>query len=378
MKILLSTYYNQRFPAMNEHVEATLRKMGHVVDVFEHYKFRLPGRIRQRMPRLQNMDRRRLNRALLWKVDAVQPDLVLVLGGMTIEPETIARIRRKSILTANWFSDYPSHFAYTMAIAPSYDYFFVSDSLSRDRHRAAGHRNVHWLPFGCLPEWAEAEGLRDDRAAGNGQAGRDGGDIVFVGSYYPERMRCLSALRGASLAVCGPGWTKEARLHLPGAAMTGDALGVAGWQRLYRQTPIALNIHYGCGGESDAYGAMANTRVFEVLASGGFLLTDEKRDVLTLLTAGRDFAGYHDPAECAKQVQYYLNHEDERRMIARHGQQTVLSCHTYRHRLEECFDVMRSGVPVSVKSAEPGKGQGVQGASTTPRQEATSQKQEPV
>ncbi len=328
MKILLSTYYNANFPAMNDHVEATLRRLGHDVTIFEHYGWRAPGRLRDRLPWLQRWDVDRINRRLLRQTDTLRPDLLLVLGGITIAPETVAHIRRRSVTAVNWFSDYPAHHDYTMTVAPLYDYFFVSDSLSRDRHLAAGHRNVRWLPFGCLPQWA-------DEKDADGQPAAD--EVVFVGSWYPEREEFLSQLDPCRLAIWGPGWERAAHGALR-ERIRGGALRPDQWRSLYRHIPVGLNLHYGFGGDPEPYGAMANTRVFEVLAAGGFLISDEKKDLVTLLRSGRDFVGFQDARECASKIRYYCDHPAERQTIAREGQRTVLAHHTYEHRLRQLLE----------------------------------------
>jgi spore maturation protein CgeB len=332
MKILLSTYYNVNFTAVNDHVESTLRRMGHDVEAFEHYRYRLPGRLRDRFPRLERWDVDRLNRALLDRADALRPDLLLVLAGITLRPETIAAIRRRGIVAANWFADYPVHFDYTMAVAPAYDHFFVSDSMSGDRHRAAGHRNVHWLPFGCLPEWADECGEEETSTA---TLTTD--DVVFVGSWYPEREQFLQQLSalipGCRLAIWGPGWREQAGRGALYDTIRGGALQPDDWRRLYRNVPFALNLHYGFGGDPVAYGAMANTKVYEVLATGGFLMSDEKKDLTALFRSGREFVGFHDAADCAAKIRYYLGHPGERRAIAAQGQRETLAHHTYEHRL---------------------------------------------
>ncbi|MEW6325005.1 MAG: glycosyltransferase [Nitrospirota bacterium] len=337
MRVLLSTYYNARFPAMNEHVEATLRRMGHDVAVFEHYAYAAPGRLRDRLPRLQRWDVGRLNRLLLRRSDEIRPDLLLVLGGVTIQPETLGALRRRSVTVTNWFGDYPAHFDYTMAVAPHYDYFFVSDSLSRDRHQAAGHRHVHWLPFGCLPEWANGTEEKRDAVASDFIAGDS--DVIFVGSWYPEREAFLEQLaRDCRLAIWGPGWERAARGPLR-ERIRGGALRAEQWRRLYQRTPITLNLHYGFGGPAESYGAMANTRVFEALAAGGFLVSDEKKDLAALLSAGREFIGFHDLRECSEKIRYYADHPAERRAIAGHGQRAVLAGHTYEHRLRHLLTI---------------------------------------
>ncbi len=337
MKILLSTYRNPHFTAVNDYVEATLREMGHDVGVFEHYRYRLPGRVRDRVPSLQAWDVRRLNRVLLRTVDETRPDLLLVLGGVTIQPETLARIRRRSVITANWFADYPAHFDYTMAVAPAYDHLFVSDSLSRDRHAAAGHRHVQWLPFGCRPEWADVIA-----PAGGGAPGAvdPADEAIFVGSWYPERECFLSKLWNCRVAIWGPGWSRRLDDGPLRGAIRGGSLRESEWRRLYQQTPAALNLHYGFGGDPERYGAMANTRVFEIMAAGGCLFSDEKKDLGALFVSGWEFVAFHDAEDCLAKLRYYREHPEERQTIARRGQQSVLARHTYRHRMETLLTIV--------------------------------------
>ena len=327
---------------MNDYVEATLRRMGHDVVTFEHYRYRIPGRLRARVPLMQSWEIRRINRALVEAVRVSRPDLLLVLGGVTIRPEALALIRRQSVMTANWFSDYPAHFEYTMEMASAYDYLFVSDTMSRDRHRAAVHRNVHWLPLGCLPEWAALSNrsFSNDAAQVSHTSTNRRPDVVFVGSWYAEREQLLSALRGCHFAIWGPGWLKHLRDHTLRERISGESLRTEAWRSLYRTTPISLNLHYGFGMVQGQYGAMANTRVFEILASGGFMLCDEKKDLAALLTAGRDYVGFRDAKECAELINYYLSHPKERQTIAEHGQRTVLNNHTYCHRLTTLLDII--------------------------------------
>jgi spore maturation protein CgeB len=309
------------------------------VTVFEHYQYHLPGRLRARMDWLQRWEVRRLNRALVRTVESVRPDLLLVLGGVTIWPETLADIRRRSISTAAWFGDYPTHFEYTMTVAPQYDHFFVSDSMSRDRHAAAGHRNVQWLPFGCMPEWAEGEAA----PASNGGSGADDNAVVFVGSWYPEREEFLARL-GGQLAIWGPGWPAHATRPPVRDALRGGPLRPNEWRRRYRRALATLNLHYGFGGDPAAYGAMANTRVFEVLAAGGFLVSDEKKDLVALFRPGQEFVGFHDVNDCQDKIRYYRDHPAERRAIVERGQRAALAHHTYEQRLRRLLEIAGGGV----------------------------------
>lgn len=76
-------------------------------------------------------------------------------------------------------------------------------------------------------------------------------------------------------------------------------------------------------------------RVWDVLSSGGFLLTDDRQDLGGLLQNGRDLVIYHDLPDLLQKVEYYLTHEEERKEIARNGYRQIQQTHNYTNRIQE-------------------------------------------
>lgn len=79
-------------------------------------------------------------------------------------------------------------------------------------------------------------------------------------------------------------------------------------------------------------------RMYDVLACGGFLLSQYRPVLEEQFTIGKDLDVFHNPNEMAEKIQYYLQHGDERNAIAEHGKQTVLQHHTYRHRMQQIVE----------------------------------------
>jgi len=79
-----------------------------------------------------------------------------------------------------------------------------------------------------------------------------------------------------------------------------------------------------------------NMRVFEALASGSLLITNDLSDngQEELFQDGKQLATYRDPGELLEKITYYLAHADEREAIAAAGLAEALAKHTYRHRME--------------------------------------------
>lgn len=76
-------------------------------------------------------------------------------------------------------------------------------------------------------------------------------------------------------------------------------------------------------------------RAFDILGSGGFLLSNYQDDFLDYFIAGEDFVYYESAQDLLNKIDYYLHHEDERAAVARNGYEKVAQDHTFRHRVRE-------------------------------------------
>jgi spore maturation protein CgeB len=76
-----------------------------------------------------------------------------------------------------------------------------------------------------------------------------------------------------------------------------------------------------------------NQRLFDVPATGAFLITDWRDQLDRLFEPGREVVCYREPEEAADLVRYYLAHPGGRRTIAAAARKRVLAEHTWDHRL---------------------------------------------
>lgn len=79
-------------------------------------------------------------------------------------------------------------------------------------------------------------------------------------------------------------------------------------------------------------------RAIDIMAAGGFLLTNYQSDMLRHFEPNVDFVYYESKEDMLAKIEYYLSHEDERCAIARHGQETIAKGHTFRHRFTQIID----------------------------------------
>ena len=76
-------------------------------------------------------------------------------------------------------------------------------------------------------------------------------------------------------------------------------------------------------------------RVFEALATGSLLITNEVAKLNELFVDGKELVTYRSIPEALNKIAYYLEHQDEATKIAEAGYELVRSKHTYRNRVLE-------------------------------------------
>ncbi len=76
-----------------------------------------------------------------------------------------------------------------------------------------------------------------------------------------------------------------------------------------------------------------NQRIFDVPASGAFLLTDHK-EALWDLFAPEEVVTFRSVEDAQEKLAYYLKYPETRRRVATRARERVLSQHTYGHRVQ--------------------------------------------
>ena len=81
-------------------------------------------------------------------------------------------------------------------------------------------------------------------------------------------------------------------------------------------------------------------RVWDVLGSKGFLLTNYQAEIPYYFEEGKDLVCFDGIEDLREKVAYYLEHEEERLQIAENGYRKVKEYHTYVHRVSEMFRII--------------------------------------
>jgi spore maturation protein CgeB len=336
VRILFAGWHNPNFMSLTEYIERALVQLGHTIEPFEYRQFLIPGIIRDRVSFIQNYDINRINNKLIYRVGQFKPDILFVLQGTTIKPETIDAIKsRFKVITVNWYIDPQDEIIeHSLRIAKHYDHFFFSHSEGVRKNHEYGNKHVKLLYFACDPEinkpLAPSE---DDRKLYES-------DIVFVGSHYPGRERILSSLSDMNLKIWGPRWTSIDSNSPLYKRVKGDVIDPVLWTKIISCTKIALNIHAGFNDEKKTFAQQATCRVFELLSCGCFELSDATVDLNSLFEPKKHLVTFSTLKEMKDSITYYLTNDREREKIAKCGRDEVLQKHTYVRRMKEMLDIV--------------------------------------
>lgn len=132
-------------------------------------------------------------------------------------------------------------------------------------------------------------------------------------------------------------YTNEKTPHLPKVENRGPAGILKESVYVYRCSKINLNMTLRSIVSGMPY------RVFEIMGSGGFLLSNFQEDFLDYFIPGEDFDYYSSYEDLMEKAEYYLSHEKERQEIARNGYEKVKQYHSFQKRLDIILNVLEEG-----------------------------------
>lgn len=129
-------------------------------------------------------------------------------------------------------------------------------------------------------------------------------DVCFIGKTLdlPKRKEYVDYLKENGIKVYQSGGQREQRLS------------VFDYAGIFQKSKISLNFCKHPNGKDQSKG-----RIFESTLSGAMLIEEENEESAYWLKPGTDYISFKDKNELLKKVKYYLEHEDERSVIAQNG-----------------------------------------------------------
>jgi len=154
-------------------------------------------------------------------------------------------------------------------------------------------------------------------------------EIIGMKVSEQERIRLLTALSDKySVNI----YTGSDTSCMPDIHNCGFAKTYSEMPLIFRESRINLNI------TSKTIQTGLPLRIFDVLACGGFLITNYQEQLSETFEIGRDLEIYSSEEELIEKVGFYLKNDDLRNKIARSGYEKVKANHTYNIRIKQILD----------------------------------------
>ncbi len=348
MKVLLAAPQSNDtiLGTIGNHCVLALSRLGHSVTAFDFRQSqylqssagsvvkkiakKVLGNMQWRRYFTKSLEKDKMNHRLIEVAKECRPDVMLVLLGDTISGETMKEIKQLGIVTANWFHDTvlaPQRKEFVKLNSSYYDYFFTVDSEKILKHNEINSRYVTTIPLACNPEVHKKVTITEEEER------KYRSKVSFIGTVKFERGAVLSRLTEYDLGVWGY-WIEKNPL-LEGCYRGKHIFGEEA-VKIYNASDIVLDINEG----NEHRSFYVTPRVFEVPASGAFLLTSNDAYLSDLYEIGKEIICYNNVDELTDLVRYYLEHQEERKEIAKRGQQRAYREHTYENRIKKIISII--------------------------------------
>ena len=326
MKIIFSSYHNPHFITITEYIEKSIKNLGHDLIIYDDRQHIFPGRVRQRIRWINSLDLWHINKQFVSLSLYTKPDIAIVAGGHRINVESIKKLKNNGIKTVLWTIDAPLDFNPIIAVANYYDYVFCGGTEAQKIFAKNKISNTNWLPFACAPDFHRPIALTDEDKKKYEK------DVVFVGSFYPNRWKILKELNNFDTGIWGPNWNKIPIESFNNLSINTAFINHIEWIKIFKAAKIVIVIHFQDG---KTLCSQASPKVYEALACKSFVIVDRQKDVFSLFEDKKHLVGFDTIKDLKQKIVYYLENPNEREKIANNGYKEVLNKHTYMHRLEE-------------------------------------------
>jgi spore maturation protein CgeB len=269
------------------------------------------------------------NARMLAAVRGSRFDLVWIDKGLTIRPRTLRGIRsvRPGCRIVGFSPDdmmNPANQSKNFLRGlPLYDCYVTTKSYNVAELTQLGCPKVVFMENGYDPHTHRPLPVTERDGASLG------GPVGFIGQWEPGRAASLRAvaLAGVPLRVWGYTWERMTDVP-PGLRLENSPL----WGDDYAKAICAFDINLcflrKCNRD------LQTTRSVEIPACGGFMLAERTEEHLGLFEEGKEAEFFSSDEELLAKIQYYLQHPDQRRRIARSGyERCQRSGYSYRDRL---------------------------------------------
>lgn len=302
----------------SKHRADALRRLGHSVQEIDPEQLVPKGRLAAKLHWETGglLCEKGVMASVLPRLGGTKFDCVLVNGGRYVGPALVQELQHRFGPVINYNNDDPfgvrdrfSWALYRRAIS-CYDLVIVLRTANIAEAAALGAKRTMRVNFSA-DEVAHAPRLLTEA-----DHIRWGSDVVFVGTWMPERGPFMEKLikRGVPLTIYGGRWQKAKEWSLLQSAWKGPATTT---DDEYAKVIQCAKISVGLLSKGNR--DLQTQRTFEVPSLGTLLCAERTIEHQQLYCEGEEAVFWADAEECADMCLSLLRHEPQRQEIAHRG-----------------------------------------------------------
>lgn len=196
-----------------------------------------------------------------------------------------------------------------------YGYNFLEECLTDEMVKEFKSK----VPFYCFPEKSN----HNEKAALA---------HLYLGNKVTEQER-LRLLKAVSEKYSLDLYTGSDTKDLPYAHVRGLAKSMTEMPKIFHLSKINLNF------TSKPIRTGLPLRIWDILGAGGFVLTNYQSEIPEYFEIGRELETYSSEEELLEKISYYLQHEEERQIIARNGYEKAKENYSLNARVEQMMQL---------------------------------------
>jgi spore maturation protein CgeB len=261
-------------------------------------------------------DFKELNQALIKTVEKEKPDIIFsVQMGYEIWTETWDYINSNfKAKTVNWCTDdswkYKQHSKF---LANHFDLMVTTYEEFLPMYKSQG-ANAFLSTWAVPIQWIKKPKKAKDCKY----------KVSFVGTAHGDRKNKIQKLRDAGIEVScfGYGWEY--------GAVEADEI-----PKIFNNSIISLNFANSSGENQ------IKARVFEVTGSGGFLFTEDAKNLNKFFNKN-EIVVYNDMDDCIRKIKYYLEHYEERNIMVQKSFKKTSTKYTYASNIKTIISKLQT------------------------------------
>ena len=266
-------------------------------------------------------DINKANKSIREKVDCCQYDIIWIDKGITINPETLKHIKKKSP-NSKIISYSPDNMALRhnqsqqyLECIPLYDYIITNKSYIIVDMKKLGAKNVLFVNN------TYSEVFHKPYALTEIEKKELGGDVGFIGAWEEERCKSILYLvdHGVKVKVFGDAkWDKYAN-YSQNLIIMGRLLRNEDYCKSLHAFRISLCFLRKMNFDTQT------TRSVEIPACGGFMMAERTDEHLGLFEEDKEAVYFSSNKELLEKCLYYLENEEIRSKIAVAGRERAVA-----------------------------------------------------